>query len=317
MFYIGIIFQRVSTYINKEQTRKERIANMGYDYENLCRDGARLASAFGFLDMFSVGESVMERKILCFSLGNGERKLFINGAHHGLEYLTAAFIMKFLEDFAYFAKSGRQLLGYNLRSFLCNTTLFAIPMVNPDGVDIALHGLDLTAPRHRRLCSFVGIHNFGSVWQANANGVDINHNYDAAWRKVAPRPAPTRYCGPYAESEPETRAIVEFTKSVCPDILIAFHSQGREIYYDFNKKLAKSSLELARIFARESGYALAAPEEDASFGGCKDWFIDKFNRPGFTIEMGIGKNPLPLEMLDNIYEENAKIILCALDYLQN
>ena len=38
-------------------------------------------------------------------------------------------------------------------------------------------------------------------------------------------------------------------------------------------------------------------------GGFKDWFIDKFRRPGFTVEIGIGKNPLPPERADSIYRQ--------------
>ena len=55
------------------------------------------------------------------------------------------------------------------------------------------------------------------------------------------------------------------------------------------------------------------PEGTASFGGCKDWFIKEFGREGFTVEIGQGLNPLPMSMLDDVYDENAKIILCAME----
>jgi len=51
-----------------------------------------------------------------------------------------------------------------------------------------------------------------------------------------------------------------------------------------------------------------------SFDGCKDWFISKFNRPGFTIECGKGKNPLPLSDFVGIYNDIAEaLILMAMN----
>ncbi|MBR3791384.1 MAG: peptidase M14, partial [Clostridia bacterium] len=70
---------------------------MGYCYSNLLKDSNKLVNTYPFVDMFSIGESVMEKKILCLKIGTGEKKLFINGSHHGLEYLTSAFIMRFLD----------------------------------------------------------------------------------------------------------------------------------------------------------------------------------------------------------------------------
>ena len=288
---------------------------MGYDYSRLLNDCNSIAKKYRFADFFSVGESVMERKILCLKLGEGKRKLFINGTHHGLETITAAFIVRFIDEFCDALLLNDNFFGYNVKQIFENTRIYFVPMVNPDGADIAVNGIDISNPVHKNLIDFVGIENFSKVWQANANGVDINHNYDAGWRVINEYPSPSRYSGPYAESEPETKAVVNFVRSEQFDMLIAFHSQGREIYYDFQGKSPQNSIRIARKFSNVSGYEIAVPDEIASFGGCKDWFIKEFKKPGFTIEMGAGINPLPDSMLEDIFEENAKIILCAADYL--
>ena len=285
---------------------------MGYDYNRLICDSKKLVEKYRFIDFFSIGESVMENKIYCIKIGNGKRKIFINGAHHGLEYITSAFIMRFLDEYANSVKEGIDFFSHNPAKLFNSATLYAVPMVNPDGVDIAIHGMDITNPYHRKLISMVGIHSFNKVWQANANGVDINHNYDAGWDVVEKRPSPSKYSGPYPESEPETKAIIDFVKKENFDLLIAFHSQGGEIYYDFDGKMSDESYMLANTFAKASGYIPAKPSGSAAFGGCKDWFIKEFGRAGFTVEMGHGKNPLPLEQLLEIYEDNAKIIISAI-----
>lgn len=288
---------------------------MGYDYRKCVSQINEFAAANPDAGVFSIGESVMEQKLYCISYGKGERKLFLNGSHHGLEYITSAFLMQFLREYARCLKDGEPMLGYDARALYNGVTLYVVPMVNPDGVDIAVNGLDITNVYHRRLISMVGIHSFNRVWQANANGVDINHNYDAHWSVVEKSPAPSKYSGPYAESEPETRAVTGFVRSQDFDMLMAFHSQGGEIYYDFDGMAAHRDLEAAERMSRESGYPVCTPEGSAAFGGCKDWFIREFGRGGFTIEMGRGKNPLPEEMLEEIYEENAKIVLSAMSEL--
>lgn len=63
---------------------------------------------------------------------------------------------------------------------------------------------------------------------------------------VVDEPSPSKIRGEYAESEPETRAITEFVRKEQFDMLLAFHSQGREIYYDFDGMTGENSVEIAK-----------------------------------------------------------------------
>lgn len=283
-----------------------------YDYNKISEDIEKLCGKYVFAEFFSIGESVMGKPINCLKIGKGRRKLFLNGAHHGLEYLTAAMLMKFIGEYADATAENKNILGYNPRELSERTTLYVVPMVNPDGCDLAIHGINLENKYHRELVKNVGILPFERVWQANIRGVDINHNYNACWQSVTDTPAPTKYSGPNPESEPETQALVNLTKSADFDMVIAFHSQGGEIYYDFNGLTAPCSYYFAQKFGEVSGYSPEIPSGSASFGGYKDWFIQEFSKPGFTVEIGRGKNPLGINMLDRVYKENLPIILCAL-----
>ena len=288
---------------------------MCYDYKKCTEEINALLGGFPFAKKSVIGYSVMKKPIYAIEIGKGEKRLFINAAHHGLEYLTSAFIMRFLTEYAKAAAAGETMLGYSTKELYKNTVLHVIPMVNPDGVDIAVHGLDITNPYHQQLISSVGIHSFNRVWQANARGVDINHNYNASWRAVKTKPSPTQYAGPYSESEPETKVVVDYVRKNNFDMLIAFHSQGGEIYYDFDGMAAEKSRNIAEKMAEVSGYAVSRPVGRASFGGCKDWFIKEFGKAGFTVEIGHGKNPLHMEQLDEIYEENARLVLSTMEEL--
>lgn len=286
---------------------------MSYDYNTLTTNIKNLTDSYGFLDSFSIGQSIMKKNIPCIKFGTGRKKLFIGGAYHGLEYLTSALLMKFISGFTVAFMTNSPFFGYDTKKLFKHTEVFVVPMVNPDGVDIAIHGLDITNPYHRDLISLVGIHSFNNVWQANARGVDLNHNYDAKWSMVKDYPAPSKYGGAYPESEPETRAVTKFITENNIDMVLAFHSQGSEIYYDFDGMTGEKSREIAKKMAEESGYIVCTPTGTAAYGGCKDWFIKKFGRDGFTVEIGKGKNPLPMSMLDDVYEDNARIILKAME----
>ena len=50
----------------------------------------------------------------------------------------------------------------------------------------------------------------------------------------------------------------------------------------------------------------------SGFAGYKDWFILKFDRPGYTVEVGTGTNPLPLSQLEAIYEKVIGILVLGL-----
>ena len=47
----------------------------------------------------------------------------------------------------------------------------------------------------------------------------------------------------------------------------------------------------------------------SGYAGYKDWFIEKYNLPGYTIEAGVGVNPLDMSQFSKIYQDNKLILL--------
>lgn len=58
-----------------------------------------------------------------------------------------------------------------------------------------------------------------------------------------------------------------------------------------------------------AGYSVETVPFNSSFAGYKDWFIQDYNLPGYTIEAGLGKNPLPITQFDKIYRNNIGILV--------
>lgn len=294
--------------------------NIDYTYEILVRDIQGLQARYPFIEVGSAGNSVLGKTLYYLRLGTGPNQVFYNGSHHALEWITTPLLMKFIEDFSKAYVEGRMLDGYNPREIFQESSIYFIPMVNPDGVDLVLNGLQPDNPYYQDLIRWNnGSTDFSTVWQANIRGVDLNHNYNAAWQQSKDAeaeygitgPGPTRYSGPYPESEPETRAVVNFTNSHNFRLVMAYHSQGQVIYWNFMNLAPPEGRIIGEALSAISGYRLDQTEGIASYAGYKDWFIQQYRRPGYTIEVGLGENPLPISQFDTIYSDNLGMLLYA------
>lgn len=294
--------------------------NIKYTYEIMERDIQGLRIRYPFIEIQTDGKSVLGKNLYVLKLGNGPVEVFYNGAHHALEWITSPLLMKFTENFAKAYTAGRKIRGYDLKDIWQQNTIYIMPMVNPDGVNLVLQGLQKDNPYYAQLITWnKGRTNFGNVWEANIRGVDLNHNYDASWelsKQAEPAydvygPGPTRFSGPYPESEPESKAVADFTRNHNFKLVLAYHTQGEVIYWTYMNRTPSAAQSIAQLFSRVSGYTMAEPTGITSFAGYKDWFIDKFRKPGFTIEVGRGNNPLPITQFPKIYQDNEGILLVA------
>ncbi len=297
-----------------------------YTYEVLEHDIFGLKARYPFLDVRSIGKSVLGRNLYALRFGTGPNRVAYNGAHHALEWITSPVLMKFVEDLAAAYASGRMIDGYDPNTLWQQSTITVIPMVNPDGIELVLNGLEQSNPYYADLIEWNnGSTDFSKTWQANIRGVDLNHNYDAKWTEYKEveaglgitGPAPTRYGGPRVESEPEVQAMVAFTQRDDPALVLAYHSQGEVIYWNFENMAPPEALPIGQALAKASGYALEQAGGVASYAGYKDWVTKQFRIPGYTVEVGIGKNPLPISQFDTIYKDNLPLLLAAATLTSN
>lgn len=274
-----------------------------------------LKKAFPSLNCRLIGHSLCSRGIFSLSVGRSPDPLLIAAGFHGQEHLTCLAALRFAEILLRARQCGKSIYGIDARCI--SREVIIVPCVNPDGVQIAINGCD-GAGRYSGEVSRISADS-DDKWNANARGVDINHNFDAGWgtlRNIEIEngilgPSPRRYGGYAPESEPETAALVALCRARKPRIAIALHSQGEEIYWRYGENMPSSSERLARIFSAASGYALAENDGLASHGGFKDWFIEYFSRPAFTVEIGKGENPLPVTELDGILESVVPMLTLA------
>ena len=283
---------------------------------------AALVARYPFLRTEQLGETAFGRPILTLVAGNGPRKVLYTAAHHANEWITTPVILKFIEELAEAVESGGEIFGVNAKELTEAVTIYTVPMVDPDGVDLVTGAIQPGSVQYelaRSLADNYPAIPFPNGWKANLLGVDLNLNYPAGWLQAREikfsqgftRPGPRDYVGRAPLNQAETRLLAGYTEFVDPDLVLAYHSQGKEIYWQFRDIQIPGAEELGRRLAEVSGYRLAEVPFESAFAGYKDWFIQEFRKPGYTVEVGSGTNPLPLEQFDEIYRDNLGILVTA------
>ncbi|MBO8126872.1 MAG: peptidase M14 [Firmicutes bacterium] len=292
------------------------------NYQQLSENLRTLSDKHG-CELLSIGRSVLGRELWTIRLGWGARSVYINGAHHACEWLTASLLLAFIQAYLEAREAASPLWGIDIGEASSRASLWITPMVNPDGVALAKEGLDAIPQQyHSTLLKWnYGNPNFRE-WKANIRGVDLNRQYRADWLKAyesSPKtPAPKYFAGEHPESEPEAKAVADFTRKLKPEFVIAYHSQGEVIYWNYRRKAPPEARRIAKELSRLTGYALVGHNpREAGYGGYKDWFISHFHRPGFTIEIGRGMNPLPLAQFNSIWQKNAPLLANLANYVLN
>ncbi|MCL6585021.1 MAG: M14 family metallocarboxypeptidase [Anoxybacillus sp.] len=288
--------------------------NQTYTYEQLMKDLNRLQTFYpDLIQVQIIGKSVEGRNIYAIKLGKGSKEIFMNASHHAREHITTNVLMEMLDTYAFAYNNFSKVDKYDARSILNRTSIWFVPMVNPDGVTLVQKGPKAVKNGKLVLAINKGKRNF-SAWKANIRGVDLNRQYNANWKDISKKVKKTdykNYKGPKPFSEPEVQALRQFTLAHKFEITISYHSSGEIIYWYFQqpKKYISRDQRLASMIAKQTGYSLVKPKKNPGGGGYKDWFISTFQKPGFTIEVApyVGEKPVPLKLFPSIWKKNYTI----------
>ena len=282
----------------------------------------KLTETYPFLRSEVLTTTAFGRPVRTLVIGEGERKVIYSASHHANEWITTPVILKFMEQLADAVQKGGKLYGVDAQNIVKAATIYTVPMVDPDGVDLVTGAIEpgtLEYETARRLADNYPNIPFPNGWKANLLGVDLNLQYPAGWLQAREikfgqgftKPGPRDYVGRAPLNQRESIALAQYTEEIDPVLVLAYHTQGKVIYWQFRDYEVPGAKALGEEFARLSGYTLEDTPYESSFAGYKDWFIQNWRRPGYTIEVGSGENPLPLEQFDEIYRDNLGILVTA------
>lgn len=288
--------------------------NQNYSYEKVKDDLDLLQNVYPFIEQSIIGNSVLGKDIPEVLIGKGKKFFHYNGSFHANEWITSLVIMTFLNDYLLALTNQEDIREVEMFPLYEASTLSIVPMVNPDGVNLVLQGPPADEPYRSSVLKWNNGSTDFSGWKSNIRGVDLNDQFPACWElEKAQRllkPGPRDYPGESPLTEPEAVAMARLTKERNFSRVLAFHTQGKEIYWGFKDLEPPYSEIIVKEFSKASGYK--AVQTLASYAGYKDWFIQEWKRPGFTVELGIGVNPLPLSQFQEIYHESLGIFLAGL-----
>lgn len=275
------------------------------NYESFVEEILNLSDKVKILNL---GSSVLNRTLFgCFFNFGSCYNVLIHGAIHAREHLTCDLI-------CYLMKVADK--NYNKFYGKLPNILF-VPMVNPDGVQLCTNGISSVQEKQYKI-SLLKINKSldFSLFKANANGVDLNNNFNANFGgdpRYKTVPFSHGYCGKRFESEPESRMLAQTARIMNPVFTISYHAKGEEIYYNFNlnSKKKKYHYVVAKFFGQTLKYKVKG-EQGLSCGGFKDYCIDKLKIPSLTIEIGQDKliHPLKQSCLKQIIKRHKNFYKC-------
>lgn len=272
--------------------------NQTYTYEMLVADADELAAAYpGLIEVTSAGQSVEGRALTLIKLGRGDVKVLLLGAHHAREYITSAFLMETADEYARAYVRGDGQGGANL---LDSVTLYILPMVNPDGVNLVQNGPDAAADPER-VKGMRMLKETYAEWKANINGVDLNRQYPCHWEEKASNtdvPSSEMYKGMAPATEPEVQAVMRLCEENAFALAASFHTKGEVVYWadSGTEDAIEAAAPIAQSISEVTGYALMEVSGDpAVYGaGFENWFRQEYLKPGFCIELTpVGNGSLP------------------------
>ncbi len=294
--------------------------NINYSYSVLQININSLKTLYPFLEISSSGKSVLGNDIPVIKIGRGEKEVFYSASIHANEWITSPLLMKFLADYCYTYVNDLTIYGYSARQLYETTTIYIMPMINPDGVNLVTGEIRPNSSLYSNTKLIANNYPnipFPNGWKANIRGVDLNLQFPAGWNEARrikfsqgfTTPSPRDFVGLGPLTEPEALAIYNFTLEHNFRLILTYHTQGEVIFWQFQDYAPDEALSIGTQFSNVSGYSLEETPYNSSFAGYKDWFIQNYIRPGYTIEVGRGENPLPTSQFNEIYRDNLGILV--------
>lgn len=259
-----------------------------YTYDIMTQDVQALEEMYPqLIEVSSIGQSVEERELTLIRMGTGKTKLLLVGAHHAREYISTTFLMNMIDKYMYAAATD----GADIKKLLSEVTVYIVPMLNPDGVNLVINGRQSAKDEEAVACMTM-LKDTYAEWKANINGVDLNRQYPCHWEEKACTvfgPSSEMYKGETNATEPEVKAMISLCEANDFVLAASFHTKGEVIFWADSGTfdLVDGADQIASALSASTGYEMLPPSQDpAAYGaGFENWFRQAFEKPGFCIEL--------------------------------
>lgn len=293
-----------------------------YSYDQMISDAKALSEKYSDIIITeSIGESVEGRELLLIKLGKGEKKIVLAGTHHAREYISSAYLLRSVDEYARCYAANKPFGDYDIKTLLDQVTIYIVPMVNPDGVNLVQNGVE-AVKSPETVKSMRMMKDSYNEWKANINGVDLNRQYPCHWDEKQSNtdvPSSEMYKGKAPATEPEVQALMALCKNNEFALAASFHTKGEVIYWadSGTQDSIAAGATIAQTMADVTGYELMPASEDPAVyaAGFENWFRQDFLRPAFCVELtpsGNGSAPHDDADFESLVWNKAKYLVADL-----
>ncbi len=279
-----------------------------FDYNTKIRFVEELIKEYPFINAEIIGRSALNRGVFSLSVGNQSNSVIFTAGFCGTDGLTCELLLLFVEKMCHAVKHSCLLCGVDIKRALTQLGITVVPCVNPDGIEIAQNGFECGKSMKEFLLSS-GCEDHRK-WSTNAFGVDINRNFSPQWNEHHKKeneqgirgPSAKGYCGEFPESEAETKVLSRLCRLRHFRQCLSLHPGDGELHWQYNEKAPGQSSMMAKILADSCGYSLESKDNPSQPDGFKNWFIDEFSSPGFSLKIHSERCNSPYTKLYDVYE---------------
>ena len=293
-----------------------------YDYDDMQEDILELTQMYPQdIEVSSIGNSVEGRDLMLIKMGSGQKKILLIGSHHAREYITSSYLMNTVDKYLFAAGNGQSIDGYDIERLLEQVTVYVVPMLNPDGVNLVINGIGSVRDQ-QAVEAMAMLKDTYAEWKANINGVDLNRQYPCHWeekKQSTQVPSSEMFKGFSAASEPEVKAMMQLCENNEFALAASFHSKGEIVYWADSGTVdsVSSAEDITDAVCGVSGYKkMEVSQDPAVYGaGFENWFRQQYSRPGLCIELtpgGGGSLPHDDSQFDELVWNKAKLIAAVL-----
>ncbi|KAM8966445.1 carboxypeptidase A6 [Pelodytes ibericus] len=240
------------------------------------------------ISMFSVGKSYEGRPLYVLKLGKmapKKKAIWIDCGIHAREWIGPAFCQWFVKEV---------VNSYNrdpsMKKILSVLNIYVMPVLNVDGYQYSW-----TTDRFWRKTRSYNV-------KLDCYGADANRNWKVKWCQEGAsfHPCDSTYCGQYAESEPEVKAVAQFIYKQRKHIraYLSFHAYAQMLLYPYSYQYdaipnyyCVESAAYDAVYALRSAYGVRYQHGPASStlymssGSSMDWAYNNGIPYAFAFEL--------------------------------
>ena len=156
--------------------------NVSYTSSLLEQNLLAMQVVYPFLEFGTIGLSVLGRPLKYLKFGKGKKEVFYSASIHANEWITSPLLMKFSEILAKSYVNNLSVFGYPAKYLYDNFSLYIVPMINPDGVDLVTGAFSKNSEIYQNAQKIAKNYPdipFPSGWKANILGTDLNLQFPA------------------------------------------------------------------------------------------------------------------------------------------